>query len=656
MVGPVKPLNYLLLKFMKTPVQVPKLWSVSLANALTLPMVFLVTLALSLLALNGYFRTQEASQDQTLGQIHARNNLAQQNLQTFFQEEQRKLELLSAAINVKNFSDAPSKVSETLWEWNKVSGRDILLWSAKRQWLIQAKPQEAILIFTQNQASEKHYFSSHRLWAHTRMMDDALPAPWNQISQWAEQISGLQWRLVDDRLLLLTPLKTTELTLLVTAIPLVELTDKLNILGKALNESPMQLINAQSVAWVYNRFVDVHSHLTSLCSQEVEGFYHQCLPLDVPVIDAWQILIHTPKHALDTDIERSLLSTLVQTLLALLGLAVLLAWVIWRVVKPLNQLTRKARYLRLQRFNELGPVNTHIREYQAIDEALDKLNDRYAAVNKYIPNQLLDQLNVSGNDLSIYGEEKTLQLLSVDINHFSQLSANFEPQAMVEYLSAFHSVVTEVMTTHHGMVNQFDGDRVLAYWGAPLSSPQDPQRACRAALDVRKALNLLNDQFVDCGLPVFTFRIALETGNAVVGNFGSHDRLVYSVIGRGVDRVMRLNEMNKRYGTQILMGDAMFAQVSRDFFIRRIDWVENAQGENHAVYELISWITDPTMQQRLALVHQYESALEQRQNRRLDEAEIQFSQLMTSHPEDEATVYQLGVIMQLKAMGGTHEH
>ena len=88
-------------------------------------------------------------------------------------------------------------------------------------------------------------------------------------------------------------------------------------------------------------------------------------------------------------------------------------------------------------------------------------------------------------------------------------------------LNDYLSAMTEIILDEEGTVDKFEGDAIMAFWGAPLDQPDQAARACRAALRQQAALKELNRQFAGLNLPPLSMRIGLNTGDAIVGNLGS---------------------------------------------------------------------------------------------------------------------------------------
>lgn len=130
--------------------------------------------------------------------------------------------------------------------------------------------------------------------------------------------------------------------------------------------------------------------------------------------------------------------------------------------------------------------------------------------------------------------------LFADIRGFTTLSENESPQEVVSMLNEFFTLMAGVVFRHEGNLDKFIGDCVMAVWGPPLSHPDDPARALRAALEMQDAVEVLNGSRMAAGKPPIEVGIGVNTGQAVVGYMGSTERHEFTAIGDTVNTASRL--------------------------------------------------------------------------------------------------------------------
>ncbi len=192
---------------------------------------------------------------------------------------------------------------------------------------------------------------------------------------------------------------------------------------------------------------------------------------------------------------------------------------------------------------------------------------------QYMSETVIDHLLEHPEKLKLGGERRRVTLFFSDLAGFTTLSERLEAEAVVALLNDYLSRMTEIILSEAGTVDKFEGDAIMAFWGAPLDQEDQALRACRAALRQTEALGELNRRFADLGLPLLTIRIGLHTGEAVVGNLGSVKRFDYTVIGDTVNLASRLEGLNKFYGTTIMASEATAAACGEAVEFRELDLV-----------------------------------------------------------------------------------
>src|SRR5437899_4678563 len=169
--------------------------------------------------------------------------------------------------------------------------------------------------------------------------------------------------------------------------------------------------------------------------------------------------------------------------------------------------------------------------------------------------------------------------------------------------------MTDVIERHGGYVDKYIGDSIVAVFGAPADDPDHAANAARAALDCCKQLAELNASSALFQENKLAQRIGINSGEALVGNFGSRRRFNYSVMSDAVNLASRLEGANKFYGTTIIASEATVALAGDAFAWRELDSVR-VRGRNQAlkIYELVAMAAQLTASQQ-ALIAEYAKGL-----------------------------------------------
>lgn len=151
-------------------------------------------------------------------------------------------------------------------------------------------------------------------------------------------------------------------------------------------------------------------------------------------------------------------------------------------------------------------------------------------------------------EVELGGEERRVTVLFSDLRGFTAFSERRPAQETVSLLNTYFTRMSAAIEAHHGVVDKYLGDGIMALFGAPLSQEDDAGNAVLAALAMQDALAGLNREFGARGLPELTMGIGINSGDAVAGNLGSPERLNYTVIGDSVNLAARLEGLTKRLG------------------------------------------------------------------------------------------------------------
>ena len=191
----------------------------------------------------------------------------------------------------------------------------------------------------------------------------------------------------------------------------------------------------------------------------------------------------------------------------------------------------------------------------------------------YLAPAVIDRMVAGGETPRLGGETRELTIYFSDLEGFTALSEGLAPDALVELLNAYLTVITEVIEAQGGFVDKYIGDAIVAVFGAPHRDPDHAAHAVAAALAGQRALAALNARHAASGRPPLRQRIGLNTGPVVVGNIGSQRRFNYTVTGDAVNLAARLEGASKLYGTEILVSAATAAQAAGIATFREIDAV-----------------------------------------------------------------------------------
>lgn len=272
-------------------------------------------------------------------------------------------------------------------------------------------------------------------------------------------------------------------------------------------------------------------------------------------------------------------------LLVSIFMAVLLARAI---ANPINILTEETKKIRDFNFEDGSAIKTRIKEIQQMSHAVAAMRTGLQAFRRYVPAELVRQLIQTGEGATLGGHKKELTVFFSDIAGFTTIAEQSEPEELMLHLSEYFDELTRILSEHHGTVDKYIGDGIMAFWGAPLPDDDHASRACQAALLCQARLKALNREWAAAGKPVFSTRIGISTGETVVGNVGSSERINYTVMGDNVNLASRLEGVTRLYDSQILVSQDTYAKVADEFWFRPVDLIAvKGKAAASTVYELL---------------------------------------------------------------------
>jgi adenylate cyclase len=212
-----------------------------------------------------------------------------------------------------------------------------------------------------------------------------------------------------------------------------------------------------------------------------------------------------------------------------------------------------------------------------------------AAFAHYLAPALVDRLARDPAALKLGGERRTLTILFCDVRGFTAIAEALkdEPERLTALVNRLLDPLSEAVLAEGGTIDKFIGDCVMAFWNAPLAEPRHAERAVRAGLAMIAAVARLNRAVTAetaPGLPVpaLAVGVGINTGDCVVGNFGSQRRFDYSALGDAVNLASRLEGLSTLYRVPLLVGPDTAAAVAGVLTVVELDRV-TVKGRSDAV-------------------------------------------------------------------------
>jgi adenylate cyclase len=248
----------------------------------------------------------------------------------------------------------------------------------------------------------------------------------------------------------------------------------------------------------------------------------------------------------------------------------------------------------------------------------------------YVPPELVDEMVKDPDSYNMKAASKELTVLFCDMRGFTKMSETMEPTQLQGLLNDVFSRLTNVIRNNRGTIDKYMGDCVMAFWGAPVDSPDHAALAVKTALEMVTAIHVINDEYQAKGLPQIGIGIGLNTGAMCVGDMGSSIRKSYTVIGDAVNLGSRLEGLSKTYGVDIVVSEST-KKLAPDFAWQELDKVR-VKGKDVAVTIYVPLATQDRLPKALIdEVKLWNSFLKSYRSQDWEQCDVQMLNLERSH-------------------------
>lgn len=256
------------------------------------------------------------------------------------------------------------------------------------------------------------------------------------------------------------------------------------------------------------------------------------------------------------------------------------------------------------------------------------------AFGQYLSPAVIDIIVEDPSKLSLGGERRDMTAFFSDIQGFSTISESLTPDELVKLLNEYLTDMCDIISSYNGTVDKFEGDAIIAFWGAPLTQPEHAKLCCHATIDMQKRMVEMREQLLKEGRPKLLVRMGVNSGPMVVGNMGSQSRMDYTMMGDAVNLAARLEGANKFYKNFSMISEFTYEKASDHIDVRELDTIR-VVGKNEpiTVYDLLD--KKNQVSGKLAeLVERYNKGLELYKKRDYKSAILAFQQALKVNPLD----------------------
>jgi class 3 adenylate cyclase len=255
--------------------------------------------------------------------------------------------------------------------------------------------------------------------------------------------------------------------------------------------------------------------------------------------------------ARDVTIAICVATVVVAALIAMLGVTVML-----RPLRVITERMGRTAKLQLQTYGAAESVESSLWEIKVLQRAYEDMHTAVDSFTRYVPRDVVKDLMQTGQLCAIGMNATQCTMLFADIAGFTSICERVPTARLGAMITAFFETASHLVMTHGGLVDKFIGDCVMAVWGAPFpcSSMQAKAALCALRMSHATVVEPLAGIFDREG-ELLALRIGVNTGEVLAGNMGSAQRMSYTVIGDAVNLAARLEGLNKKFGTRVMLSE-----------------------------------------------------------------------------------------------------
>lgn len=270
----------------------------------------------------------------------------------------------------------------------------------------------------------------------------------------------------------------------------------------------------------------------------------------------------------------------------------------------------------------------------------------------YMSKDLVDKIMANPEMLQMGGDKKEISVFFSDIKGFSSFSEKLgTPERLIALINEYLGAMSDVVLEYGGYISKYEGDAIMAFWGAPTDDPGHAETCIRCVWAMKQKLNVLNADLAKRQMPDLFTRFGINTGLVTVGNVGSEKKKSYTAMGDSVNLGSRLEGANKEYGTAIMISEFTHEKVKGKYPVRELDLLRVVGKEQPVrVYELLGLSDADVPEKKKRCVEVYLRGLALYREKRWDEAIAVLKQALEIDPDDGPSKTYIGRCEDFKVL------
>lgn len=365
-------------------------------------------------------------------------------------------------------------------------------------------------------------------------------------------------------------------------------------------------------------------------------------PFPITVDKDWLITIYAPLSDFFGEMLNTQKKVSYFSFIILVIAAFFIVFFSRRISSPIVKLAEEVDKIKHLNFDSEARVESNIKEISLMDSSIASMRTALRSFGRYVPKDIVKGLIEKGQEIALGGEKKEITAFFSDIEGFTAIAEPLSTDELMALLAEYFDQLSKIILEHDGTIDKYIGDSIMAFWGAPNEVPNQAYQACIAALLCHHCIVKINKRRREEGKPEFRTRFGIHTGNVVVGNIGTLDRMNYTVIGDVVNTTSRLQTINKDYHTWITLSEEVYKKVSEQFLVRPLDFVAvRGRKEKIKIYELVAALNNgqeiQAQKEQIELCKAFREAYDVFYEGQFEKAQSLFKEIQKKFPSDYPT-------------------
>lgn len=367
-----------------------------------------------------------------------------------------------------------------------------------------------------------------------------------------------------------------------------------------------------------------------------ENYISRVFDLDPTRGIPWKLLIVVGEVDLLSVAYRALSESVVLSTIILIIALFIVYLIAQHFSHPVTQLARNTRLIRDFRFGDLRQVHSGFTEIREMNNAIGGIKEAMGVLESQLSTDVARHVVSGSGSVDLEAREMEVPVISSAVHNLGLLFDNMAAEDFTGHLRTQVERGSNIVKREQGTMDTFNGDRLFAFWGAPAPVENASYHACRAAVAMSHCFDTDDDRAArQAGLER---HVGLHTGKALVGNVGIEGGIRFSVVGRPFDVAVRLRELNKVYGTRIIVSEQAHDEAGDEFVWRMLDIVKiDPDSSGFLIYELVAEVSETIAASKRELIHHYELGLGAYRDRKWAQALRSFEAALEHGPDDAAT-------------------